>query len=71
MMQEVPKFVPVAFDPLKASESFTLRGRKTRNELRALPPIMEEAYCKPYRKARSKTDKENCPVHTKTPQNLP
>jgi hypothetical protein len=38
--------VPVAPDLLKALESFTLGGRKTGNERRALTPIVDEMRCK-------------------------
>jgi hypothetical protein len=46
MVQKVPKFVPVAVDCLEASEPFTLGRRKTRNERRALTPIVDEAHYK-------------------------
>jgi hypothetical protein len=57
--------VPVAPDRLKALESFTLRGRKTGNESRALTPIVDEMRCKPDRKASSKTDEKTCPEHAR------
>jgi hypothetical protein len=51
--------VPVAFDGLKAPESFTLRGRKSGNECRPLTPIVNEMRCKPDREASSKADEKN------------
>jgi hypothetical protein len=56
MMQEVAKFVPVALDCLEAPEPFTLRGRKTGNERRALTPNVDEMRCKPDHETSSKTD---------------
>jgi hypothetical protein len=63
MMQQIPKFVPVALDRFEAPESFTLRGRKTGNESRPLTPIVEEVRCQPEREARSETDEKTCPEH--------
>ena len=55
--------MPVALDLLKAPESFTLRGRKTGNERRALTPIVDEMRCKSDYETGSKTDEETCPKH--------
>jgi hypothetical protein len=59
--------VPVAFDGLKAPESFTLRGRKSGNECSPLTPIVNEMRCKPNREASSKADEKTCPEHNATP----
>jgi hypothetical protein len=59
--------VPVAPDLLKAPESFTLRGRKTGNERRALTPIVDEMRCKPDREASSKADEKPRPEHEVLP----
>jgi len=50
--------VPVAPDLLKAPESFTLGGRKTGNERRALTPIVDEMRCKSDRETSSNTDEK-------------
>jgi hypothetical protein len=66
-VQEVPKFVPVALDLLKAAESFPLCGRKTGNECRSLTPIVDDMPSKYDRDTSSKTDEKNCPEHSATP----
>jgi hypothetical protein len=67
VVQEVPKFVPVALDLLKAAESFPLCGRKTGNECRSLTPIVDDMPSKYDRDTSSKTDEKNCPEHSATP----
>jgi len=64
VVQQVPKFVPVAPDLLKAAQSFTLSKRKTGNECRSLTPIVDDIPSKYDRDTNSKTDEKTCPEDT-------
>jgi hypothetical protein len=67
MMQQLAKFVPVALDLLKASESFPLSGRKTGNKCRSLTPIVDDMPSKYDCDTSSKTGEKTCPEHSATP----